>query len=65
MMVLDAQYRPTPAGVESTNHENRAGMVHCIIVFICCCCSLFAVDVREEEMRCCSHMDTKTSTITP
>ena len=61
MIVLDAQYRPTPAGVAMTNHANIAGIIHCIIVFICACCSLVAVAAfRLVEMRCCSHMEANT-----
>lgn len=66
IIVLAAQYRPTPAGVESTNHEKRAGMVHCIIAFICCCCSLLAAaELRLEEMRCCSHIEANTIATSP
>ena len=61
MIVLAAQYRPTPDGVAMTNQANIAGIIHCIIAFICCCCSLFAAaPLRPEEMRCCSHMVAKT-----
>ena len=37
MMVLAAQYTPRPAGVAMTNHENIAGIIHCIIAFIWRC----------------------------
>lgn len=59
MIVLAAQYRPTPAGVAMTNHENIAGIIHCIIAFIWRCCSPMVV-VRLVEMRCCSHMEANT-----
>lgn len=63
MMVLAAQYRPRPAGVMITNHENMAGMNHCIIWFIWRCCSDWvACVVRLLEMRCWSHMEQKTNT---
>ncbi len=59
MIVLAAQYRPTPAGVAMTNHENIAGIIHCIIWFIWRCCSVLDA-VRLVEMRCCSHMAANT-----
>ena len=58
MTVLAAQYRPTPAGVAMTNHENMAGIIHCIIVFIWRCCSVVAAVF--VEMRCCIHIEAKT-----
>jgi hypothetical protein len=47
----------------STNHEKMAGIIHCIIWFICACCALaVTVDrVRPLEMRCCSHIAAKTN----
>ena len=60
MIVLDAQYRPTPAGVAMTNHANMAGIIHCIIVFICACWLVLVAAVRLLEMRCWSHMPAKT-----
>jgi hypothetical protein len=63
MTVLATQYRPTPAGAAMTNHENIAGIIHCIMVFIWRCCSLLVVAaVRLVEMRCCSHMEQNTRT---
>ena len=45
----------------TTNHENIAGIIHCIIEFICRCWSLLAAaPVRDVEMRCCSHIEAKT-----
>lgn len=46
-----------------TNHENMAGRNHCIIWFICRCCSdCVACVARLLEMRCWSHMEANTST---
>ena len=45
-----------------TNHENMAGIIHCIIWFIWACCALGAAvaRVRPLEMRCYSHIAIKT-----
>ncbi len=56
---------PTPAGENRTNHENTTGIIHCIIMAIWRCCSLdwvAMVALREEEIRCWSHMAQKTPT---
>ena len=60
MMVVADQYRPRPAGTTITNHANSAGIIHCIIWFICFCWSLAAIE-RPVEMRCWSHMEAKTT----
>lgn len=64
IIVVAVQYRPSPAGTTITNHENIAGIIHCIIWFIWRCWSLdVACGLRPTEMRCCSHIETKTSTM--
>ena len=44
-----------------TNHANMAGIIHCIIWFIWACCVPAAVWLLLAEIRCCSHIETKTS----
>ena len=61
MMVLAAQYRPRPAGTAMTNQAKSAGIIHCIIWLICACCVPGAAWLRLADIRCCNHMDTKTS----
>jgi len=61
MIVLAPQYRPTPAGTAITNHANIAGIIHCIIEFICACWVPGAAELRDEEIRCCSHIETNTT----
>lgn len=63
MMVLDPQYKPSPAGTARTNHANMAGSIHCIIWFICFCWSVWVAVFRPVEIRCWSHMEAKTTTV--
>ena len=60
--VVAAQYSPRPAGTTTTNQANIAGSIHCIIVFICFCWSLWAT-FRAVEMRCWIHIAANTTTI--
>lgn len=56
---------PTPAGENRTNQENTAGIIHCIIIAVWRCCSLDCVAIvalRDDEIRCWSHIAANTPT---
>lgn len=62
-IVLAPQYRPRPAGTASTNQAKIAGIIHCIIWFICACCDEDDDAFRAVEIRCCSHIEQNTTTV--
>ena len=65
MIVLAPQYSPSPAGTARTNQAKIAGIIHCIIWFICACCPDEVAAFRDDEMRCCNHIEQNTITVRP